>query len=314
MRPLLAAAVLVLLPLAGCAGDPGGDGVADDGSDFDDLGLDATATTGVLLGVVVDETIRPIPEASVALRGAARGDRTATTDEDGRFAFGDLEPGTYFLEVSALQFAPAQSSAEVVAGVDEPPVLRIQLERLFDQEPFVEQLKFDGFLACAYAIGVSSTCVNDYTRILTVCPGGCLRDYNLSETGGNVREYVTPVGPGWQDLVFEMVWEPTASGTSEQLGIVVSYYGRIGASHTFDSDSQPSPLRLEIKVDPDASTPPGEVPDKIPAAGIPDLFVFFSAGSGSVAVNQPFQAFQTSFYYGVPPDGWSFVNGDPLPF
>jgi hypothetical protein len=308
--------LLVLAFLAGCTG--GGapaDQVADDGADFEDLGVDATATTGVLLGVVVDQTIRPIEGASVALTGAASGERTAVTDAEGRFAFGDLEPGTYFLRASHPQFASAQSSAEVVAGVDQPPVQRILLERLFDQEPFVEQLKFDGFLACAYAIGVSSTCINDYTRILTVCPGGCLRDYNLSQTGGNVREYVTPVGPGWQDLVFEMVWEPTASGTSEQLGIVVSYYGRIGASHSFDGDSQSSPLRLEIKVDPDAETPAaGEVPDKIPAAGIPDLFVFFSAGSGSIAINQPFQAFQTSFYYGVPPDGWSLVNGDPLPF
>ena len=317
MRRTVAPACLLLLlatALAGCSG--GGEGAAGDATadDFSDLGLEATADTGLLLGVVVDQAIRPVEGASIAITKPDGGELSATTDAQGRFAFADLAPGSYVIRASHAQYTSAQATAEVVAGVEDPPTVRILLDRLFAQDPFSELIKFDGFLQCAYAIGVSSTCVNDYTRILTVCPGGCLRDYNLSSTAGNVREYVTPVGPGWQVLVFEAVWEPTVVGTSEELGVTVSYFGRIGASHSFDGASSPSPMHFAIEVEDEAKVDDAGVPENIPPEGIPDLFVFFSAGSGSVTVNQPFQAFQTNFYYGIPPEGWSFVNGDQPPF
>jgi ABC-type uncharacterized transport system permease subunit len=34
----------------------------------------------------------------------------------------------------------------------------------------------------------------------------------------------------------------------------------------------------------------------------------------AVTVNQKFTIYQNNFYYGVPPEGWSFVNGDEPPF
>src|SRR5688572_410097 len=98
LRPGLALSVCLVL-LAGCAANSGGEpGPASTAGDFSDLDVDATETTGVLLGVVVDETIRPIAGASVVLQGGPAGDKKATTDQEGRFAFDDLEPGTYFLQ------------------------------------------------------------------------------------------------------------------------------------------------------------------------------------------------------------------------
>src|SRR5687768_17548510 len=123
MRVLLVLAVVGCVGLGGCSGGGDGDGVADEAADFGDSGVRATATTGILLGVVVDERIIPIEGATVRLTGAAA-NQSKTTDAQGRFAFGDLDPGSYFLAVSHFLHAPAQTSAEVMAGEEEPPVVR----------------------------------------------------------------------------------------------------------------------------------------------------------------------------------------------
>jgi hypothetical protein len=315
MRVAVALTLVVLL--SGCSGGAGNDDVPTAADDFDDLGVAATATKGVLLGVVVDEAIRPLKGAAVSL-GLPSGAVDRTTDQDGRFAFGDLEPGTYLVQVSLLQYNSVQSSFEVVANEADPPVHRVQLTRLFAQDPYMEQIKFEGFIACAYAYGVSSTCVNDYTRLAGAvpgCQGGCLRDYNVSEQGGNHREFVTAIGPGWQTLVMEMVWDPSLSAPASKgtLGMTLSFFERTSTGHWYGSVDGPSPLRMQMDVGvegPDQS----EEPALIPPEGHPSLFMLFGAGDEDVAVNQGFQFFQTNFYYAVPPEGWSFVNGDPIPF
>ncbi|MFA5943482.1 MAG: carboxypeptidase-like regulatory domain-containing protein [Candidatus Thermoplasmatota archaeon] len=316
MRALLAIPLVLLVALAGCSGGAQTETTPDAADDFADLGVQASATTGVLLGVVVDEAIRPVKGASVTLTPAGGSD-SAVTDEQGRFAFGDLEPGTYILKVTASQYTGAQSSAEVQAGLEDPPVVRIQLQRLFTQDPYAELIKFDGYIACAYAAGVSSTCVNDYTRLAGVvpgCEGGCLRDYNVSQAGGNIREFRTNIGPGWQALVMEMYWEPsTGPPSSGTLGMTISYFTRTSTGHWYATGDGPSPLRVQIDV---GVVGPNqqEEPTLIPPEGLQDLFVLFGAGTGDVAANQPFQFFQTNFYYAIPPADWSFVEGDPMPF
>ncbi|HUR26109.1 MAG TPA: carboxypeptidase-like regulatory domain-containing protein [Candidatus Thermoplasmatota archaeon] len=317
MRPLLALALLALAALAGCAGGGNADKVPSSADDFDDKGVTASATTGVLLGIVVDEAIRPIPVATVVVSGA--GEATGTTDELGRFAFGSLQPGTYFLKASAPQFTSSQSSAEVVAGDADPPVVRVQLTRLFTQAPYAETIKFDGYIACAYAVGVSSTCANDYTRLLagTVpgCEGGCLKQYNVSQQAGNIREFRTDLGPGWTAIVMEEYWEPSVGPPASKgtMGFILSYFNRTSTGHWWLQGSGPSPLRVQLDV---GEHGPGEqgVDDLIPPEGMRDLFVIFGAGDEDVAVNQKFQFFQVNFYYVIPPEGWSFVNGDPMPF
>lgn len=324
---LVALALMLGAAIAGCSDDPKPTGTTagDDPFGDDFVEPEPTATTGVILGVVVDEAIRPVAEAKVGLTLPDGTIDEKTTDTEGRFAYGDLDPGTYLLQVSHLQYTTAQTSVEVVAGDKDPPVHKILIERLFDREPYHEMIQFDGYLACAYAVGVSSTCVNDYTRVVgclnpsaCVCPGGCFRDQNLSKQGGNLREYVSSIGPGWQTAVWEMVWEPT-SDLGKELGLTVSYYSRPTASHFFGGAGGPSPVRLQIDVgvEHESANLGGGYSTMIPENGTDELFTFFSAAggtSGPVAVNQQFQAFQTHFYYGIIPEGWSFVNGDPFPF
>lgn len=320
---LVSLALMLGFALAGCSDDPKPTNTGDGADEFEDYDVpEATATKGVILGVVVDEAIRPIAAAKVGLNLPDGTTKEESTDDQGRFAYGDLDPGTYLLQVSHLQYTSAQTSVEVVAGEEDPTVHRVLLERLFDQEPYHEQLQFDGYLACAYAIGVSSTCVNDYSRIFgclnpsaCICPGGCFRNQNLSRQGGNLREYVSTVGPGWQTIVWEMTWEPT-SDFGEQLGLTVSYYSRPTASHIFASGGGPNPVRVQVDVgvEHDNAQLGGGYSTMIPENGTEELFTFFSAAGGNVAINQQFKAFQTHFYYGKIPEGWSFVNGDPFPF
>lgn len=319
MHRFLVSLTLLATALAGCSNAPAGDAGP---GEFDDLGVQSSSTTGVIVGVVVDQAIRPVKDVTVTIAKPDGSEVEDKTDDLGRFAFGNLVPGTYFVSTSHPQFTAAQATVEVEAGVEDPPVTRILIERLFEEDPFSELIKFDGYLACSYSFPVGSTCVNDYTRIVggTVpgCEGGCLRDYNVSKQGGNIREYQSSVGPGWQQIVFETVWEPSLQGTSPELTISVSYFTRPNAAHFFGGMSGPSPMRLQFDL---GKTPEGQnngegEPELIGPEGRPDVFVFYNngGGAGSVTVNQPFRAFQTNFYYGLPPEGWSFANGDPLPF
>jgi hypothetical protein len=320
LRPAVVLALLLAASaaLAGCSGGKDG-GPPSKADEFQDLDVRSTSTTGVLLGVVVDEAIRPVKDAQVTVSKPDGSDEAQATDAQGRFAYGNLLAGTYFVKVRHPQFAMAQTSAEVAAGVEDPPVVRVQLTRLFSQQPYAETIKFDGYIACAYSIAVGSTCANDYTRLVAGvvpgCEGGCLKDYNVSKTAGNVREFRFDLSGGWQSMVLEEYWEPTLGEPESHgtLNFILSYFNRTDTGHWWAQGDGPSPLRVQVDVGSDG---PGaqNADDLIPPEGMKDLFVIFGAGDTDVAVNQPFSYFQTNFYYAIPPDGWSFVRGDPMPF
>ncbi|HUR24835.1 MAG TPA: carboxypeptidase-like regulatory domain-containing protein [Candidatus Thermoplasmatota archaeon] len=326
-RPLLLVLLLFAAALAGCAG--GGapkEAVADPG--FEDIDLQVTATTGAIRGIVVDERIVPIKGATVKATGAGL-EKSAETDEEGRFVFAGLEPGTYFLAATSPLHKASQTSAEVVAGVEEPPLTRILLDRLFAQEPFVDQQKFDGFIQCNQA-GVyysSAPCITDFSSSAgptlngtgPCTPSGCAPQ--LRRVLSEHRGFRTAVGPGWQSIVLEMVWTES-SETFDEMGITFSYNEtQRPASHWYARSESLSPLLMEIKLGvpgPNEQIPDG-TPELIPPEGHSDLYYFVGvrtsdAHPAALAVNQPFQVFQTTFYFAVPPEGWSFVNEDPLPF
>src|SRR5688572_22037468 len=135
---------LLLAVLAGCAEDGGPEADPIEPA-FEELELEATATTGVLRGVVVDEAIRPVGGAEVVV---TNGGRNMTTTPDGLFGFAAMEPGTYFLAISKPGFLAVQQSAEVVAGESEPPVLKVVLKADENYNPYVTSLVFDGWIEC----------------------------------------------------------------------------------------------------------------------------------------------------------------------
>ena len=125
LRSPLAALVAVAF-LAGCA-SPGTQSEATSAPepDFGELGLEATSSTGILRGAVVDDALRPIEGATVVLTGEVA--RRTVTTEVGTFGFEGLPPGTYFVTASKAGYFDAQEDADVVAGVPEPPVVKLQM-------------------------------------------------------------------------------------------------------------------------------------------------------------------------------------------
>ena len=304
-------AALLLLGtfVAGCSG--GGDAGKEE--PFDDLKGNASETTGVLRGVVVDDRIVPVAGAIIDLRGVTERPNT-TTDAEGRFLFSELDPGTYFLQVSSPTHKPIQASADVVAGDDEPDVVRVQLERLFTQDPFPVQVMHEGYFQCSQA-GASAW----YSS--SNCQDGILgpaADSAPAATSQD-REWHADVGPGWQVIVFEMEWEPTSDSTSKNMGMVVSTYKpeRDGL-HWFAEFEGATPIRGQIDVGVEHESAGSVDPTMIPAEGMTDMSFFVSVREDGdvpgIAYNQQFKVYVTMFHYGRPPDGWSFVAGDPMPF
>lgn len=157
MRHLWVFVVSVAVIMAGCAGTKNEISAAQ-AEDFEELSLEATATTGVLRGVVVDEAIRPIAGAVVAIQGDAGS--SITTTDTGVFGFDDLEAGTYFLEVSKIGYFSVQQSTEVVAGEAEPSAVKILLRKDAASTPFVQVQSYEGYIECTTSVIVACGIAN----------------------------------------------------------------------------------------------------------------------------------------------------------
>lgn len=153
MTRAIASFTLVLTALlAGCAGDPGGDGTTEPEPDAFD-GVQVSDTTGAIRGIVFDESITPLVDVLVSLSDGAN----RTTDDQGAFVFDNLAPGDYFVSASKPGFNAMQQSVSVVAGIEEPPITKIQLTVNVADQPFTELYQWTGFLQCgAWAVAVTT--------------------------------------------------------------------------------------------------------------------------------------------------------------
>lgn len=282
MRGVAVAVALVGLLLAGCsdppaaANEPMAEPLA-----FEDL--EVTETKGLIRGIVISETITPIAGAKVDLR-LADGGQTAMSDEQGAFVFNDLEPGDYFLTVSKAGYHEVQASATVVAGVEEPPIVKVQLVIDVVNQPYTELLQWSGFLQCGAAIpfvGSLNPCAFTGSDNVHAFPFGANRTPDHGQA--------------------EAVWTGT-----QPLGNYLSF-------GFYDPDSLASNWKSVNTASPAVVNATQEEIVEALGEDAEQLIVRLFPGTGpdgtnpTVVVEQRYDVYVTYFYGFVPPQGWIFV-------
>lgn len=282
-------AVAVALLLAGCAEEA----AAPDEEFGLEEELEATDSTGIIRGVVVDKAIVPIEGATISINGGP----STTTNADGAFGFDGLEPGTYFFDVTKPGFTPVQQSSEVVAGESQPPIVRIQLlpDAAF-VDPFNELLQYTGFYQCG-------------TSVVVVCAAP-----NILLGQGTTEDSSTPTFY-WETLPdmiqSEMVWRSTQT-LSPALYFEMEALDPACDGDTFlDNAEGESPIFTRVnRTVLEESTIGGD-------CGIYySVFAGDAVGPAGFSVEQKFTWYITSFYgYTLDPeDEWMFVeDGSHVP-
>jgi hypothetical protein len=295
MRTLALVSAAALL-LAGCS-QSSADG-PEPTTDFDELNLAPTATTGVIRGVVVDEAIRPLANAIVTL---TPGDKTAQSNANGLFGFQGLDPGTYFLRVEKAGYNATQTSTAVVAGVVDPATVRVLLVLNPRTTPYFEAFSYDAFITCGFAIVVTSVGCNTFPDI-----GEALGD-------SVYFHFDFEVLPWWTQG--ELVWEQTQAAGGSMIWEAVNNNVPPPQPHYGYRETGPSPALAYIN-----QTILEEEQEWVLEDGITyRIFggphptctgVGFGCG---VTLNQRFSSFVHHFYNFVPFEGWRFtVDGEPV--
>ncbi len=314
--------LIFLVALAGCA-DSKAPVAEDDG--FTDKPLESDATTGIIRGVVVDDSFTPVAGATIVLQ-IDGGTQETVADAEGRFGYSKVPPGVYFLKASAELHTETQFSATVVAGQAQPPIISVQLVRLYAGDPYVVPIVQDGFFQCSQAntppyLYSSSPCHSPANGVdLCDMAGACLPQN---------RDFHADVEAGWQTMVFEMTWESTAQGTSDRMGMSVSTYKpERNTNHWFASVASKNPMRFQLDVGtPHATAQEGSGPmGPVPVDGMVDMSYYISVRSPEGAVcaiwcappglafDQSFTTYLHQFYYLPAPVEWSIVAGDTVPY
>ena len=314
-------AMLTLVTLAGCAGGGGEGSGSQTSSSLEPPPLEATATTGVIRGVVVDEAIRPLSNATITASGPGE-ERSAASDENGFFGFQGLEPGTWFVKATKIAHTDAQQSVEVVAGVGDPPVAKLQLQFLPSEAPFAVVLKYEGFVECAVPGGNLCFVLNFYPCLVMQLAGqACFGNITNDNSVFQIHDQIMSLQrtPDWTQM--ELVWTSTQSVT-DWLRI------RVSANSPDDGASVdqrqltrtgPSPLMASLNASTneewELGTLEGLALESFAAGnealcGLPNVGVNPCQG---IVLQQRVDFFFHFFLGYTPPEGWRFSSDGEAP-
>lgn len=276
-RPVLPLAFAALL-LAGC-GDPAApadafapDVVIESGPpqalpEEGEKGARSGGERGHMAGVVVDQAIRPLEGAMVRLPSI---DLEEPTDRDGAFAFVDLVPGSYAIQVELAGYHSAQSTVDVGEG-DAFTRVKVILEAIPPPEPRHETVKFDGF--------------SQLTNPTLVAVGGI----DCSPCSFTLASDAA----GRSSMVIEAVMSPNPVGSNAfrlELSSGLTIGIDLGGTH-------PNPMLVETR-------------EEHLLARRPFGFRIEPESTPAPEANKAFQVYVTSWYHSLPPPGWSYVAGD----
>lgn len=316
----LVALLVIALSTAGCA-SKGGDAVdCSDPVHAADTAcgaptLSASATTGVIRGVVFDAAIKPVAGVKVTVPdNAAKKTLTAETTSNGQFSFQNLAAGTYFVTAKKAGYLVGQTSVEVKAGDANPPSTKIQLLADPATNPYSAAYEFDGYIECSgsfvaagYAVCQQAGVLNDKFDAI----------YTLDRT------------PTW--VQSEMVWDSTQAvsnelnldysyddGHSALLANYVNVHGKspvIGHADKTLAESvnlgNGTDLWIRVFNEPINGTRPSDPVNNDPCVDRP---VLGGCATGlGVTVEQAFTVYTHVFYGYAPPAGWTFGTTNLVP-
>lgn len=281
MRGIAVAVALMAILVPGCSQPSSVEEPVAEPLAFEDL--ETSDSKGLIRGIVISETITPIEGATVELR-LTEGGKTQASDAQGAFVFRDLEPGDYFLTISKAGYFTVQASATVVAGVAEPPIVKVQLLVDVVNQPFTELQQWSGFLQCGAAIpgfGSVNPCAFTGSDNVHEFPFGANRTPDFAQA--------------------EAVWTGT-----QPLGNYLSFgfYDPDSLASNWKSVNTVSPAIVNATKD-EIVEAVGEEADK--------LIVRLFPGTGpdgtnpTVVVEQRYDVYLTYFYGFVPRAGWAFA-------
>ena len=277
MRGAFVAMMVALVALAGCSDDPKAQEAEDDVFAGLEGQAEATTTTGAIAGVVVDEAIRPLGNASVTLLSTGT---NVTTDGEGRFAFERLEPGAYFVQAGLRRYDGAQVSVDVVAG--EVSTVRILLVRLAGSDPYHITQNFRGHIDNYAGFANFAVEVLAPGTLGCTCAWDLPVDPNLMTVMVEASGQVAVPNPGTPGTVpGDAYWEVFAGGVAGDLRD--SAYDEFPlvkrfTNETFEGHEGTIGVRITCGVWP--------------------------------CVTMDYDLFVTVWYHEEAPEGWSFLNGD----
>lgn len=305
--------LLALAALAGCAGRASS-GTTDPAAD---LHLAASATTGVIRGVVVDTALHPLAGARVTVPvGTAT--RETNTTVTGAFGFDGLPPGTYLVEARKHGYSTARTSIDVQAGVAAPAVAKVQLAPNPSDRPYVEVFVFKGFLEC----GITTPAIG-----VAVCFG--VSEFAPNASSDNTQSHVT-FAPNVTWVQSEMLWDAT-NPAGKDLNLMHTYtcpgqtlycdHAQQGSSPLLVVDNatwvktlgfnEGSALYMRVFSAELEGTHPPAPADHV-CAPDPALGGQACVGGTGVALEQDFTIYTHAFHGFTPPDGYRFSkDGDP---
>jgi hypothetical protein len=315
---------LALLLLAGCSGK----GAADDA-----LGPSGPVGDGegVLRGLVVDDAIRPIAEASVLVTGGGA-TFNATSDAAGLFRLDGLTPGAYLVRVSKAYYSAHEQAVVVETGVEEPDLVRFQLVFEASSVPFATVYKYEGLHECGLNLIRVCSNINIATGIVLCGYHDSIPCFNVTQDSSLFFQLIDGIPTFIQA---ELVWEPT-SETGRALNFVIGggnqseLQSGFASGYNFTGGESPLMLRITNHEGENSwcyqNVDDCEIPETLNYTRIGTeraLLGQVDAGPshdiGGVeevgfSVQQKFTMFTTVFYGYEPADDWRFtVHGEPPP-
>ncbi len=292
--------LLLLLPaLSGCLGvDDAGAGtpeVPDAAGDAGGVGAEPpTSEAGTVLGVVLDEVLRPVAGATVTAVPAGGSDAAppaATADENGAFLL-VLPPGEHALRLEADGFEPHAETVTVHAG--QRTDLDVALDRL-PPPPLVEVQSFQGFIQCDVIVQPTHQHGNGHQHNNQRC------DEALLEADRHVWDL--PVRPSPDGIVVEVAWEPNHELARFLYVRVEAEDGTLLADH-----EAPGPLRIHVAR--------GQLYQHVEGGGTLRVVAIVGTGEHSggndlgvaVQFQQEFEAFASVFYGQRPPPDYFLLR------